>query len=162
MFAISRDEMLAALQHMEQHNLKYYDAHCPKCRRANRVEGRRIALFFPDWKNKIREMERQSAGQEKAVEKPAVKAAGPAVKTSANKAGGKVTTVKKTTSAGGKAKPAAAKATKTKAASGKPAAKKPAPAKAAARKPAPAKPAARKPATTSKIGTKASGGLKKK
>ncbi len=61
MFALSRDEMLAALQHMEQHQQKYYDAHCPKCRRANRVEGKRIALLFPNWKQALQEMERAAA-----------------------------------------------------------------------------------------------------
>ncbi len=68
MFALSRDEMLAALQHMEQHQQKYYDAHCPKCRRANRVEGKRIEALFPDWKKTLQAMEAETA---KAEEKPA-------------------------------------------------------------------------------------------
>jgi hypothetical protein len=147
MFAISRDEMLAALQHMDQNNLKYYDAHCPKCRRANRVEGKRIAMFFPDWKKTIRDMERQATGQVKAAEAPVVKAAD-VVKTGVSKAGGKVTAAKKAPAAktATKAKPAASKAAQAKAASGKPAAKKATPAKTAAKKPATSKPAVKKPA----------------
>jgi hypothetical protein len=64
MFAISRDEMLAALQHMEQHDQKYYDAHCPKCRRANRVEGKRIEVLVPDWKKAIKTMQNEAAHAE--------------------------------------------------------------------------------------------------
>ena len=32
MIPISREEMLAALQHMELHKQVFYDAHCSKCR----------------------------------------------------------------------------------------------------------------------------------
>jgi hypothetical protein len=60
MFAISREEMLAALEHMEENKQVYYDAHCPKCRRANRVERARMERFFPDWKNAIKVMEKES------------------------------------------------------------------------------------------------------
>jgi hypothetical protein len=169
MFAISRDEMLAALQHMDQHQQKYYDAHCPKCRRANRVEGRRIEIFFPDWKKTIKVMEREAVVEVKVEEKPVKKTAETGTKTGPNKAGGKVTASKKPgTSAAKKpapaAKPAATKKTVT--------AKKPAPpAKpaatkktTAAKKPAATKKpaAAKKPATTKKTGAKVSGGIKKK
>jgi hypothetical protein len=60
MFAISRDDMLAGLEHMEENKLIFYDAHCPKCRRANRVERARMERFFPDWKNTIKTMEKAS------------------------------------------------------------------------------------------------------
>jgi len=99
MFAISRDEMLAALQHMDAHNQKYYDAHCPKCRRANRVEGKRIELFFPDWKKTIKDMESEAAKAAAPVVKPVAnttaKTAGTASKKGPNKAGGKLTAGKK-------------------------------------------------------------------
>jgi phage FluMu protein Com len=117
MFAISRDEMLAALQHMEQHKQKYYDAHCPKCRRANRVEGKRIEVLFPDWKKTIKAMERDAA---KAEEKPLVAEAAAGSAKAANKAAGKAAS----------AKPAPAKA---KPASASPKAKPAAPAKAGAK-----------------------------
>jgi predicted nucleic acid-binding Zn-ribbon protein len=66
MFAISNEEMLAGLEHMEERKLAYYDAHCPKCRRANRVERTRMERFFPDWKKAIKTMSKeadQAAGQ---------------------------------------------------------------------------------------------------
>src|SRR5512136_498343 len=86
MFPISRDEMLAALQHMDQHNQKYYDAHCPKCRRANRVEGWRIQFLIPDWRNAIKAIEQQAASEVKPVEAPVVKAVEQPVVKAAEKA----------------------------------------------------------------------------
>ena len=61
MFNITQDEMLAGLEHMEEQKLTYYDAHCPKCRRANRVERARMERFFPDWKKAIKSMAKESA-----------------------------------------------------------------------------------------------------
>jgi hypothetical protein len=82
MYAISREDMLAALEHMEENKLIYYDAHCPKCRRANRVERARMERFFPEWKNAIKTMAKESAQAETAAEKPAAKAENkPALKT---------------------------------------------------------------------------------
>lgn len=69
MFSISQDEMLAGLEHMEEHKQVYYDAHCPNCRRANRVERTRMERFFPDWKNAIKKMARESAQAGAASEK---------------------------------------------------------------------------------------------
>jgi phage FluMu protein Com len=66
MFAISREDMLAALEHMEENKQVYYDAHCPKCRRANRVERARMERFFPDWKKAIKVMEKESTAAESA------------------------------------------------------------------------------------------------
>jgi len=60
MFAISREEMLAALEHMDENNLIYYEAHCPKCRRGNRVERVRMERFFPDWRNAIKTMAKEA------------------------------------------------------------------------------------------------------
>ena len=73
MFAISREDMLAGLEHMEENKLIFYDAHCPKCRRANRVEKARMERFFPDWKKAIKTMEKAAVQAEKAVETPAAK-----------------------------------------------------------------------------------------
>ena len=69
MFSISQDEMLAGLEHMEEHKQVYYDAHCPNCRRANRVERARMERFYPDWKKAIKKMARESAQVETAGEK---------------------------------------------------------------------------------------------
>jgi phage FluMu protein Com len=71
MFSISQDEMLAGLEHMQEHKQAYYDAHCPKCRRANRVERARMERFFPDWKKAIKTMEKESSQAETPTEKTA-------------------------------------------------------------------------------------------
>ena len=99
MFALSQDEMLAGLDHMEEHKQTYYDAHCPNCRRANRVERARMERFFPDWKKAIKTMARESTQAEAVTEKPA--AAVPAKNAASPK--GKSATVKKQT-AGAKKK----------------------------------------------------------
>jgi hypothetical protein len=71
MFAIGREDMLAALEHMEENKLIFYDAHCPKCRRANRVERARMERSFPDWKAAIKTMAKQSTQVESAPDKSA-------------------------------------------------------------------------------------------
>jgi len=73
MIPISRDEMLAALQQMEFHKQVFYDAHCPKCRRSNRVEKRKIELLMPNWKKVIKEMEQVEVAQEPEVKKALAK-----------------------------------------------------------------------------------------
>jgi len=75
MFSISQEEMLAGLEHMEEHKQAYYDAHCPKCRRANRVERARMEHFFPDWKKAIKTMAKESAQAEAVTEKPSAEPA---------------------------------------------------------------------------------------
>jgi hypothetical protein len=70
MFSVSQDEMLAGLEHMEEQKQSYYDAHCPKCRRANRVERARMERFFPDWKKAIKTMAKESSQAETVSEKP--------------------------------------------------------------------------------------------
>ena len=71
MFAISQEEMLAGLEHMEENKLTYYDAHCPKCRRANRVERARMERFFPEWKKVIKTMTKTADQAESNPVKPA-------------------------------------------------------------------------------------------
>ena len=70
MFSVSQDEMLAGLEHMEEQKQSYYDAHCPKCRRANRVERARMERFFPEWKKAIKTMAKESTQAETESEKP--------------------------------------------------------------------------------------------
>jgi hypothetical protein len=70
MFSISQENMLAGLEHMEEQKQSYYDAHCPKCRRANRVERSKMERFYPDWKKDIKTMAKESAKAETAGEKP--------------------------------------------------------------------------------------------
>jgi hypothetical protein len=67
MFAISREETLAAIEHMADNNLKYYDAHCPNCRRANRVERFKLEASYPGWQAAIKTMTKEA---DKADVKP--------------------------------------------------------------------------------------------
>ena len=66
MFALSREEMVAALQTMDAEDLTHYDAHCPKCRRANRVERKKLELANPNWQATLKEMAKEAAKAEKA------------------------------------------------------------------------------------------------
>ncbi len=79
MFAISHEETLAAIEHMADNNLKYYDAHCPNCRRANRVERFKLEASYPGWQSAIKTMTKE-ADKAETKEKTAV-----AAKTSAAK-----------------------------------------------------------------------------
>jgi hypothetical protein len=94
MFAISRDETLAAIEHMAENNLKYFDAHCPNCRRANRVERFKLEASYPGWQAAIKTMAKEADkadAKQAATAAPATKAASslkekkPAVKKAASK-----------------------------------------------------------------------------
>jgi hypothetical protein len=65
---------------MEEQKQTYYDAHCPKCRRANRVERARMERFFPDWKKAIKTMAKESRQAGAMTEEP--KGSSPQEKTS--------------------------------------------------------------------------------
>ena len=56
-YTLSRVEMLDALQEMEAKKLSHYDAHCPRCRRATPVERRRMEMFFPNWRDALKQFE---------------------------------------------------------------------------------------------------------
>ena len=56
MFAISHEETLAAMEHMEESGQKFYDAHCPKCRRSNRIERFRLEFSYPNWREDLKQM----------------------------------------------------------------------------------------------------------
>ena len=73
MFGISRENMLVGLQAMEEDNLDYFEFHCPKCRRANRVERKKLELANPNWQETLKKMAKEAAKAEKAAmeEKPA-------------------------------------------------------------------------------------------
>ena len=67
MFGISRENMLVALQTMETENLNHFEFHCPKCRRANRVERKKLELANPNWQEKLKEMAKEATKAEKAA-----------------------------------------------------------------------------------------------
>ena len=58
---------------VEADNLTHYDVHCPKCRRANRVERKKLELANPNWKESLKEMAKESAKAEKEQAAPAKK-----------------------------------------------------------------------------------------
>jgi phage FluMu protein Com len=73
MFGISRENMLIALQTMETENLNHFEFHCPKCRRANRIERAKLERANPNWEETLKTMAKDAAKVEKE-EKPAAKA----------------------------------------------------------------------------------------
>jgi hypothetical protein len=139
-FTLSRNEMLGAIVTMNEKNLNHYDAHCPRCRRANSISRQRLELFVPNWQEAVKQF---LAAPPPA---PVPKAETPSIahlKTEPISKSMKEAIEKKPAAASAKEKkPAAAKASAAK----KPAAKKPADSATKAKKPA----AAKKPATKKK------------
>jgi len=143
MFGVSREVMLIGLQTMEAEKLTHYDVHCPKCRRANRVERRKLEMANPNWQETVKTMAKEAAKAEK--EQGAVEAAKPAPKPKAAPA--------KEKKAPEKAKAAPKTAAKSKAEAS--AAKKSTATKSSAKtKKSPAKPAAKAQKTTSTSSSK--------
>ncbi|MEW6403430.1 MAG: hypothetical protein AB1649_16665 [Chloroflexota bacterium] len=62
-FTLGRAEILTALQYMDAENMNHYDAHCPRCRRANSVARQRLEMFMPNW--------REVAAEQAAMPAPA-------------------------------------------------------------------------------------------
>jgi phage FluMu protein Com len=118
-FTLARAEMLSAIVTMNEKHQTHYDAHCPRCRRANSISRQRMELFFPNWQDAAKQ-----AASAPATPPPVIVPASATLKTEplpkAVKA--KAVAVKKTPAKAVKA-PAAKKTT-----TAKPAAKK-APAK---------------------------------
>lgn len=80
-YTLSRVEMLDALQEMDAQKLTHYDAHCPRCRRATRVERKRMEMFFPNWREALKQFEAEMKAhpqQEAPLPQPAAVAAAPA------------------------------------------------------------------------------------
>lgn len=48
-FALGREEIHGALEIMHAEGLTHYNAHCPHCRRANRVSQEELRRAAPDW-----------------------------------------------------------------------------------------------------------------
>jgi phage FluMu protein Com len=71
MFGVSREVMLIGLQTMEAEKLTHYDVYCPKCRRANRVERRKLELANPNWQESLKQMAKEAAKAEKEGAAPA-------------------------------------------------------------------------------------------
>ena len=116
-FTLARNEMLSAIITMNEKHQSHYDAHCPRCRRANSISRQRMELFFPNWQD--------AAKQLASAPPPAPKAETPAsamAKTEPLSKAAKATAEKKSAVK----KPAEKAATKKPAATKASAAKKPA------------------------------------
>lgn len=70
MFGVSRDVMLIGLQTMEAEKLSHYDIYCPKCRRANRVERKKLELANPNWQEALKKMAKEATKAEKEQAAP--------------------------------------------------------------------------------------------
>jgi phage FluMu protein Com len=46
-FGISKDEMVAALEALKASGGSHYDAHCPRCKRANKVSIEQLQRSLP-------------------------------------------------------------------------------------------------------------------
>jgi hypothetical protein len=53
-FALSKEEVTAALDSMAAEDLSHYNAQCPHCRRVNRVSLKELQRAAPDWDLKTR------------------------------------------------------------------------------------------------------------
>lgn len=140
-FTLSRVEMITAIVNMNEKNLSHYDAHCPRCRRANSISRQRMELFLPNWREAAKQLEALSAAPPADSQKtlPLPKSVKQAVlQTAPVKAG-----------AAAAAKPSAAKRQR---AGTSAAVKKTAPAvkSSTAKKPADSKPAAKTPSKPKK------------
>ncbi|HUI87617.1 MAG TPA: hypothetical protein VLX61_02705 [Anaerolineales bacterium] len=60
-FTLGMTEKVAALQRMHAENLHHYDAHCPRCGRANAVSRERLEMFTPGWEEAVKAAAPESA-----------------------------------------------------------------------------------------------------
>jgi hypothetical protein len=56
--------MLSAIMHMTEKGMNHYDAHCPRCRRANSISRQRMELFFPNWQEAAKKQAAANAKDE--------------------------------------------------------------------------------------------------
>ena len=72
MFVLTREEALSALHLLETESLQHYDAHCPRCKKANRVAKDRLEKAYPNWQEEyeamMKEAEKTEAAQKKLEE----------------------------------------------------------------------------------------------
>ena len=58
-YTLSRVTMLDALQEVDSQNLTHYDAQCPRCRRATRVPRQRLEIAMPNWREELKQFEKE-------------------------------------------------------------------------------------------------------
>jgi hypothetical protein len=120
-FTLSRAEMLGAIVSMNEKHQNHYDAHCPRCRRANSISRQRMELFFPNWQEAVKQFNAAPPPTPK-VEIPAIAS----LKTEPISKAMKEAIEKKAAAASSKGKKPAEKTATKKPAAKAPAAKKPA------------------------------------
>lgn len=69
-YTLSRNDKLIALQHMEAEKLIHYDTHCPRCRKATRVQRKMLEATFPNWREALKELETQVEAAPASAPKP--------------------------------------------------------------------------------------------
>ena len=74
-YTLSRTDKLVALQHMETEKLSHYDAHCPRCRKATRVQRKMLEATFPNWREALHELETQVEAEATPASAPKPEAA---------------------------------------------------------------------------------------
>jgi len=120
-FTLSRNEMLAAIISMNEKTMNHYDAHCPRCRRANSISRQRMELFFPNWQEAAKH---QPPRPVEAASSAPLKASTMLKTEPISKAAKKAAAKPRTRAGKGAAKPVAKKPAAKKASTPKPSAKK--------------------------------------
>ncbi len=69
MFTLSREEALSALHQLETESLQHYDAHCPRCKKANRVAKDRLEKAYPNWQEEYEKMMKEADALEAEQQK---------------------------------------------------------------------------------------------
>ena len=69
-YTLSRKDKLIALQHMDAEKLIHYDTHCPRCRKATRVQRKMLEATFPNWREALHELEVQAEASPASAPKP--------------------------------------------------------------------------------------------
>jgi hypothetical protein len=132
--------MLSAIVIMNEKSQNHYDAHCPRCRRANSISRQRMELFFPNWKEAAKQQASAPAAPPPVASPPTPQVEPPA------SAFLKTEPLPKSARAAIEKKPEDKKPAVKKSAAKQPVAKKPAAKSPAAKKPVAKQPVAKKPA----------------
>ncbi len=69
-YTLSRNDKLIAMQHMDAEKLIHYDTHCPRCRKATRVQRKMVEATFPNWREALKELETQADASPASTPKP--------------------------------------------------------------------------------------------
>lgn len=65
-FTIGRNQILSALETMHADGLHHYDAHCPRCRKANQVPLERLERAVPNWREALEAQKAAEDGDQPA------------------------------------------------------------------------------------------------